>query len=684
MQPSIPVGTILQNRYQIHQVLGQGGFGRTYLAEDQGRFNEACVIKEYIPPQAGAYALTKSKELFQREAATLYQIQHPQVPQFRAVFEEGERLFLVQDYVEGSTYSALMEEYRFQHTAFPLEQVVDLMVQLLPVLGQIHSRGIIHRDISPDNIIQRSSDGLPVLIDFGVVKAVATQIQDSQSQGTTVGKPGYAPSEQIQTGQAYPSSDLYSLAVTAIALMTGEQPSELFDATTATWRWRTRVPGVPYGFADVIDRMLSYRPGDRYQSAEEALGALQAVHTQTNAPTAAPQPSPAPSSTAQANRPVTDPPPRRPHPGITSPPPTPSLWDDPWAVGVIGVGIVALAGVGSWAIMRSILANQSAPPSPQPSSSILLDTSTPTPVFSTRPTPRSSIQPSPVVYTQSLDLVPGTPEILSKRLTIYEIQRYTVAGRKDQTFSAIIEGEGVLMTILGPDAEAIDRRADRVSLWEGQLPEDGEYVIELKTVQGIRDSDFRLELTLSGQPQSSPGASPVYVDRAVTFLPGQSRTTLRGEAGPRRIIRYRIPVRSGQTLGLTVISGDVNFQVLNPVGTALGSGLQGWQETLSQEGIYLVEVVGLDSTTNFNLQVSRTGPSTSPTTPAPTGAPSPSPTATPTPAPTPSPTATPTPTPTPPPPATPTPAPPVPPKPPSPQPTVTSPTPSTAPTTSTP
>jgi serine/threonine protein kinase len=118
MEPPIASGTILQNRYHLITVLGQGGFGRTYLAEDQGRFNEPCALKELIPPET-AYALDKSKELFQREATTLYQIKHPQVPEFRANFEQDGRLFLVQDYVEGKTYRDLLNERKTQTVIQP-------------------------------------------------------------------------------------------------------------------------------------------------------------------------------------------------------------------------------------------------------------------------------------------------------------------------------------------------------------------------------------------------------------------------------------------------------------------------------------------------------------------------------------------------------------------------------------
>ena len=93
MYPPLPVGTVLQSRYQIVKLLGQGGFGRTYLAEDQGRFNEPCAVKEFLPQQGEDHFSSKSTELFQREATILYQIQHPQIPQFRATFEIEGRLF---------------------------------------------------------------------------------------------------------------------------------------------------------------------------------------------------------------------------------------------------------------------------------------------------------------------------------------------------------------------------------------------------------------------------------------------------------------------------------------------------------------------------------------------------------------------------------------------------------------
>ncbi|PSB07908.1 serine/threonine protein kinase, partial [filamentous cyanobacterium Phorm 46] len=280
MQPPIAIGTLLQNRYRLLSILGQGGFGRTYLVEDLGRFQERCALKELIPVQSGAYILEKSKELFEREAAILYKIAHPQIPQFRAIFEENQRLFLVQDYVEGMTYRELLLDRTSTGSTFSEAEVLVFIRQMLPVLAHIHARGIIHRDISPENMIRRENDNLPVLIDFGVVKELATKVlsPEGTAHATTVGKIGYAPIEQLQSGRATASSDLYALAVTAIVLLTGKEPQELLDQTTLQWNWQQRVQVSP-GLALVLNRMLNRSPGDRYQSVSEV---AQALDAQTN------------------------------------------------------------------------------------------------------------------------------------------------------------------------------------------------------------------------------------------------------------------------------------------------------------------------------------------------------------------------------------------------------------------
>jgi serine/threonine-protein kinase len=279
MRQPLPDGTLVQTRYRILRMLGQGGFGRTYLAQDTNRFNELCVLKEFDPHTQGTKHAQKAEELFAREAGVLYQLHHLQIPQFRELFRvkqpNTELLFLVQDYVAGKTYQDLIEERRQRGLAFSEKEVTQLLQDLLPVLDYIHQAGIIHRDISPDNIILREHDRKPILIDFGVVKAAANQITNQPVSQTFVGKPGYAPIEQIQKGKAEPSSDLYALAVTIVVILTGREPHSLFDPVTLTWQWQ-RYASVSPKFADLINRMLSAKPSDRYSSANDVLAHLSA------------------------------------------------------------------------------------------------------------------------------------------------------------------------------------------------------------------------------------------------------------------------------------------------------------------------------------------------------------------------------------------------------------------------
>lgn len=278
---------MLGGRYRVVRELGHGGFGRTYLAEDLNRFNELCVLKEFAPQVQGTYGLQKAEELFSREAGVLYKLRHPQIPKFRELFQvkqQGKgRLFLVQDFVDGQTYRALIEARKLQGLRFNEAEVTQLLLQILPVVDYIHSLGVIHRDISPDNLMLRTTDGLPVLIDFGGVKqvaaTVASQFVASQGVGslspvaTRLGKVGYAPHEQMQGGIAYPHSDLYALGATVLVLLTGKEPHQLTNPNTLEWEWRRDVNLSPT-LGSILDKMLRSQPGERYQSAREVLQTL--------------------------------------------------------------------------------------------------------------------------------------------------------------------------------------------------------------------------------------------------------------------------------------------------------------------------------------------------------------------------------------------------------------------------
>ncbi|MBD0263751.1 MAG: serine/threonine protein kinase [Tolypothrix sp. Co-bin9] len=522
MQPPITVGTVLQNRYRIIQILGQGGFGRTYLAEDQRRFNELCAIKELIPTATGTGAWEKAQELFAREAAILYQIQHPQVPQFRERFEQDQRLFLVQDYVAGKTYRALLDERKAAGKTFTEAEVLLLMRSLLPVLEHLHTRGIIHRDISPENIILRESDRLPVLIDFGVVKELATKLQslNASTPITTVGKLGYAPSEQMQTGRAYPSSDLYALAVTVLVLLTGKEPQELFDENQLTWNWQKLVKVDPR-FAQILNRMLSHSPSDRFASVAALTQALQ-VLAQPN------QVNPALSNmetVAVGRRPDPIPPvaPKRPDPVIPDPPPSNSILDNPLALGAIGCAVIILAGFGSWAVVSSIRSQPKtlapeAPPQTFPSP-VITGAATPTPTPTATPT---NIEP--IVTKKRLTFVTQNQLNLDGTIKANETVQYSFFGREGSKLIASLspESDNVLLTVLAPNREVIDNSAQQVTSYQGVLPVSGRYIIQLTSAQEVPESNYVLNVgleNLESTPTPEPTPEPTFTPTLEPFTP---------------------------------------------------------------------------------------------------------------------------------------------------------------------
>lgn len=281
-------GNELRSRYRILHQLGVGGFSRTYLAEDLNRFNERCVLKEFAPQLQETFARAKAQELFEREAGVLYRLRHPQIPQFRQLFryqeQQEEHLFLVQDYIEGITYHALLNQRLETNNRFSEGEIKQLLTQVLPILEYIHSMGVIHRDISPDNLILRNQDELPVLIDFGCIKEVEIKTQFKLHTvatnasipliGTALGKAGYAPPEQVERGIVYAHSDLYALAATAVVLLTGKNPQQLINADNYRWHWQSEVTLSPK-LEWILSKMLSPYPSDRFGSAAEVSKTLQ-------------------------------------------------------------------------------------------------------------------------------------------------------------------------------------------------------------------------------------------------------------------------------------------------------------------------------------------------------------------------------------------------------------------------
>ncbi|MCW5315351.1 protein kinase [Nostoc sp. KVJ3] len=272
--------TLLNNRYQVIQVIGAGGFGETFLAEDvhmPSRRN--CVIKQLKPitnndPQN--YQLIQQR--FEREAATLEYLgeNSNQIPKLYAYFSENGQFYLVQEWIHGQTLTTIIQTKGFESET----TVRQILLSLLPVLDYVHSKGIIHRDIKPDNIILRSVDGQPVLIDFGAVKETIRSVVNSSGYPTrslVIGTPGYMPSEQA-VGRPVYSTDIYSLGLTAIYLLTGKHPQELqTDLKTGEILWQHYAPNVSSQLVAILNQAIKPHAGDRYSTASKMLYALQSA-----------------------------------------------------------------------------------------------------------------------------------------------------------------------------------------------------------------------------------------------------------------------------------------------------------------------------------------------------------------------------------------------------------------------
>ena len=280
-----PSSTLLANRYRVLKILGDGGFGTTFLAEDiQMPSLRKCVVKQLKPISDQPQIHQLVQERFQREAAILEHLgdDHNQIPKLFAYFGEADQFYLVEEWVEGQTLTQMVQQ------SGPLNEptVQQLLVNLLPVLDYIHKKQIVHRDIKPDNIILRQRDHQPVLIDFGAVKETMGTVinaQGNSSRSIVIGTPGFMSSEQ-SAGRPVYSSDLYSLGLTAIYLLTGKTPQALeADPKTGEILWRHQAPQVSALFADILDQAIHLNLRDRFVNAQQMLAALT-----TAAPTVAP------------------------------------------------------------------------------------------------------------------------------------------------------------------------------------------------------------------------------------------------------------------------------------------------------------------------------------------------------------------------------------------------------------
>ncbi|MCJ8279880.1 MAG: FHA domain-containing serine/threonine-protein kinase, partial [Rivularia sp. ALOHA_DT_140] len=215
-----------------------------------------------------------ARRLFQKEAETLQQLgNHDQIPRLLAYFEDKNQFYLVQELIEGHSLSKELP----QGKKFSQSHVMVILTEILSILQFVHSQGVIHRDIKPDNLIRRASDNKLVLIDFGAIKQLRNQtVTNSSKQNVTlvVGTRGYMPSEQIRRLPRQ-GSDIYALGMIAIQALTGIYPYELQDdPNTGEILWE-HLREVDPAFAEVLNKMTRYHFKERYQTVDEVIQALK-------------------------------------------------------------------------------------------------------------------------------------------------------------------------------------------------------------------------------------------------------------------------------------------------------------------------------------------------------------------------------------------------------------------------
>ena len=265
---------LLNNRYRLLRTLGSGGFGETFLAEDtQIPSIRRCVIKQLRVIQDNPQTYELVKQRFGREAAILEELGdgNPQIPRLYAYFTENQQFYLAQEYVQGKTLSETVAS----NGSLSESEVREVLIAILNVLDYVHRKGIVHRDIKPENIIIRSSDNLPVLIDFGAVReTMAAQINShgGVTSSIVIGTPGFMSMEQA-AGRSVFASDLYSLGLVAIYLLTAQLPQQLEnDSYSGEIIWPKN--DISHNLAAVLDKAIRSHVRERCSSAKEMLDAL--------------------------------------------------------------------------------------------------------------------------------------------------------------------------------------------------------------------------------------------------------------------------------------------------------------------------------------------------------------------------------------------------------------------------
>jgi serine/threonine protein kinase len=466
--------------------------------------------------------LDRSKESLLGVTSLLYQLQHPQLPRFWATFEENDRLFLVRDYIRGLTYAELLEDRRNQGTQFTEGEVRKFLGQMLPVLAYIHSKGFIHQDICPQNIILRDDPNLellPVPIDFGAIEEASRRFTQSDGELPPIGTPGYIAPERLDRGSSSPSSDLYSLAATAVVLLSGKEATDLCDERGEwDYDWRRWIP-VSDDLMAVLMQMLEREPQDRYPAATDVLvdlsrhqklerSSLRGTLSESSIPTID-------VNSSFHSEPVSK---NRVYTSLTNLR-VKSIWENPAIFIPLGLLVSIVAGFGAWFGVSQILQRQktaTAPATPTVAIAPSQGSSSPAPASDFQ---NPTVESSAATTGESIQLATGQAISRDGTVDSGSTVKYRLQATTGQTVDIATGSTQVLMTIFDSTGIPVSR-GERVSSWRGELA-TGEYNIELRPLQGLDGKGFPYKVAIA---QSATIASP-GTSTETTTIPGMGVPT---------------------------------------------------------------------------------------------------------------------------------------------------------------
>jgi eukaryotic-like serine/threonine-protein kinase len=374
------IGIVLRDRYKILEQFGSGGFSDVYLAQDIDTPSRRCIVKRLKPKISDSKELEaflpKAREMFEKEAEQLQKLgdSSSQIPTLYAYFQEGVDFYLVMEYIEGHD----LRQEIVEGVNMAEKTALQLLKDVLEALKTVHEKGIVHRDVKPDNIRRRDSDNKIVLIDFGAIKEVASprisQNKRYASKTISIGTEGYMPPEQA-TGRPRLSSDIYALGTMIIEALTGTFPDKIPRDSRDQFEWRSHTSHVTPAFADYVDKMVRQEFSQRFEDATVALTELGKLSLNTH--TVRVSKSGRHETTLE-------------HESRSNS----KLW-----IGVAGLGLIIIGGFAlSNGIFRPI------PPTPDPIPTPTPDpTPTPTPDPTPTPTPDPTPTPTPDPTDQKLN-----------------------------------------------------------------------------------------------------------------------------------------------------------------------------------------------------------------------------------------------------------------------------------------